>query len=554
MLLSLSLVFAFLVSAEPFPDWRSESLGDRPLPDSIGRRLSAADLTALASGKPVTPFPDLTVAVRLEDGSLWAGSTRGLMHLAPGQDRWRLFHSRRWLPDNWVIDLTVAADGSVWVRTKAGTARLFTRSLTLEQKAAEIHDALRKHHLREGLVGEIVLTRPADLAAGYTQPSSDNDGLWTSLYVAAEAFRYGATKDPQAKRNAWQSLQALMFLEKVTGIPGFAARSILPGDGPDPTPAYGGQWHRSANGRWWWKGDTSSDEVDGHYFAYAVYYDLAATEDEKRQIRHVVARMTDHILDHGFYYVGPSGRHTTWGVWAPERLNQDLKWIAERGLNSLEILSHLKVAEHVVGNPRYAAASRELIEKHSYAINTVLQKIHWPPEAVNHSDDELAFLAYYPLLRYERDERLRKIYLFSLERSWQIERPEGSPLFNFIYAASLQASRWRSPAERPPAGLVEPQRYDRDACLAWFRDVPTDMFRWEVRNSDRRDLLREGSNRFGRAISSQVLPISERMMFRWNADPYELDQRGDGRTRSDGTFVLLPYWMGRYHRFLEDDP
>jgi hypothetical protein len=64
----------------------------------------------------------------------------------------------------------------------------------------------------------------------------------------------------------------------------------------DPAKIHGGEWHRSADGRWWWKGDTSSDEVDGHYFAYAVYYDVAATEDEKREIRPFVARITDHII------------------------------------------------------------------------------------------------------------------------------------------------------------------------------------------------------------------------------------------------------------------
>jgi len=232
-------------------------------------------------------------------------------------------------------------------------------------------------------------------------------------------------------------------------------------------------------------------------------------------------------------------------------LNQNLKWIAERGLNSLEVLSHLKVAAHVTGNPRYAAAARELVDRHSYAINTVFQKINWPQEMVNHSDDELAFVAYYPLLQYERDPRLRQIYLFSLERSWQIERPEGSPLWNFIYGASLQANRWTNPAERPPEALVTPDAYDRDVSMAWFRDVPADTIRWTVRNRDRRDVARQGKNRFDQARSAEVLPVSERMMLRWNADPYELDEAGEGRERGDGVFILLPYWMGKYHRLID---
>ena len=148
-----------------------------------------------------------------------------------------------------------------------------------------------------------ICASPADSDAGHRQYTNDNDGLWTSYYVAAEAFRYAVTGDPQAKINARRSLEALMFLERITGIPGFAARSIIPID--DDSHKHGGEWHRSADGKWWWKGDTSSDEVDGHYFAYAIYYNVAADEGEKKEIAAYVGRITDHILDHGFYYVGP---------------------------------------------------------------------------------------------------------------------------------------------------------------------------------------------------------------------------------------------------------
>jgi len=538
------------IADAPLADWRSEMLGDRPLPASVGRRLTADELSKVAQDPPLTPYAKLTIGVRAADGTLWVGSTDGLMQLAPGQKRWRLFHSRRWLPDDRVLDLALTGDGSVSVKTPAGVGRIFTKSITLDEKMAEIHAALRKHRVWRGLVKHIVLDRPGDLSAGYIHPSDDNDGLWTSLYVAAEAFRYGATRDPQARRNAWESLQALMFLEQVTGIPGFAARSFVPGDLPDPAKTYGGEWHRSSDGKWWWKGDTSSDELVGHYFAYAVYYNAAATEDEKQQIRPVVARITDHIIEHGFYYVGPPGKPTTWGVWAPEQLNRNLRRIGDRGLNSLEILSMLKTAEHITGRPRYAAAARELDEKHGYAFNTVFQKIDWPTEEVNHSDDELAFLSYYPLLWHERDARLRTIYRFSLERSWHIERPEGSPLWNFIYAVSLQADQWKTPSERPPKAFVSPDRYDRADCLNWFREVPVDTIRWAVRNSDRRDVTGRATNRFGHARSLEVLPIAERMTLRWNADPYQLDEGGDGRERGDGVYILLPYWMGRFHKLL----
>ena len=545
------------VADEPYEAWFAETV-DQALPQTQGSRLSAEALKTLAGGEPTLPFSDLAVGVRLADGTFWVGSSRGLMQLAPQGKRWRLFHSRRWLPDDRVRDIAVTDDGAVLVETPAGVVRLARRATTLAQKMQAVGDELRLRHVRQGLICDIYLNEPGRVDAGWRQNDDDNDGLWTSLYVGAEAFRYGATGDAEAKRNARRSLEALMFLERITGIPGFVARSIWPIDA-EPTKAGDPAWRRAADGRWWWKGTTSSDELDGHYFAYALYYDLVADEKEKQEIRGYVARITDHIIDNGYYLIDFDGKPTRWGVWAPEKLNHDLNWIAERGLNSLEILSHLKVAEHITGDAKYADAARELIEKHSYHINTVRQKVLFDsiPElggwanVTNHSDDELAFLAYYPLLRYEQDPELRRIYLASIERSWHIERPEGSPLFNLIYAASLQASKWPDTAKRPESALVEADLYDRQTCLNWFRDVPEDLITWTVRNSGREDLGPRGRSRGDIPIARLVLPIYERRLMKWNGDPYELDGGSGGEMRSDGTFVLLPYWMGQYHRLLD---
>ena len=38
-------------------------------------------------------------------------------------------------------------------------------------------------------------------------------------------------------------------------------------------------------------------------------------------------------------------------------------------------------------------------------------------------------------------------------------------------------------------------------------------------------------------------------MHKWNGNPYEVDG-GGGTEEEDPTFWLLPYWMGRYHRFI----
>jgi len=372
--------------------------------------------------------------------------------------------------------------------------------------------------------------------ARYVQEASDNDGLWTAIYTAAESFRWAVTKDPEARRMASETCRALRFLEEVTGIPGFPARAVVTPDeiaGPHPRTAQSdGEWHPSADGKWFWKGDTSSDELDGHYFAFAIYYDLVADEAEKKAIRETVRRITDYIIAHDYLLIDADGKHTTWGVWGPKYLNDDPQWWQENGLNSLEILSHLKVAYHLTGDPKYEDAARKLIVKHHYALNTIDQKINIPG-LINHSDDELAFLAYYPLLQYETDPDLRAIYLASLERSWQIERPERSPLWNFIY------------------GACTGKPCDTEASVRTLMEIPMSTRNWASRNSHRKDIqINIEAGRFGEVESVHVLPYNERYFTRWNGNPYRLDTGGDGRSQDDGAFYLLPYWMGRYHKLI----
>ena len=60
----------------------------------------------------------------------------------------------------------------------------------------------------------------------------DNNGLWTSLVVAAEAFRYGATRENEAEERSRHFLGGLQKLWDVTGVPGLMARSLVaPGEG-----------------------------------------------------------------------------------------------------------------------------------------------------------------------------------------------------------------------------------------------------------------------------------------------------------------------------------
>ena len=119
------------------------------------------------------------------------------------------------------------------------------------------------------------------------------------------------------------------------------------------------------------------------------------------------------------------------------------------------------------------------------------------------------------------------------------------------------------------AHTITARAYD-NAGMDLVRQVPGTMFNrqywgsgamghsdktvtWTVTNIGRPDVLRHPDNgRFGEAQSAAVLPVGERPMMKWNGNPYRLDGGDDGRTEEDGTFFLLPYWMGRYHWLIEE--
>jgi hypothetical protein len=489
---------------------------------------TAGTLAIPPSIKATPPVNDL-LAVAERGGKALIGTTMGAAYF--NGTRWEYFQGREYLADDRVVAVTFGVGDDLWLGSIKGVTRIEYVPITLAEKAAKMEAATRARHLRYGLVSDSDLKIPGDLAANVTA-TSDNDGLWTAMYIGAEAYRFAVTRDPEARAFARQSLEALMFLQTVTEIPGFVARSFARPDDPHDN----GEWnHLYSDGQWRWKGDTSSDEIDGHFYAYALYYDLVADEKEKEEIRSKVRLITDYIIDNNFYLLDTDGKPTTWGHWNYLGIR---RFLPSRGLNGLEILSHLKVAHHITGDDRYRRVYYELALKHDYARFTVNQKYVFPPSAVNHSDDELAFLSYYPLLKYETDPQLLHYYHRSFTRSYRIEEPEKIPLWNFIYGAVM------------PAGTP----WDLDGAIDTLKLISLNLVRWDHRNSRRRDVkIKVFRGRFKEMESVVPLPPDERTVMKWNGNPYRLDTGGKGMSEEAGTFWLLPYWMGRYYGFIVEE-
>jgi hypothetical protein len=549
-------------------------------PQGVGVREGAEwKLFGVEDGLPYDDFTSLAVA---PDGSVWYGTRVGLVHRIGAA--WEYRQGRRWLPNDDVR--AVAVDGAnVWIQTADGVSCIQQKPMTFSDKARFFEEGIDKRHRRteyQYVLG--VRTKNPGDASEWTQSDSDNDGLWTAMYGAGEAFACGATKSEISCDRAKRAFEALRFLRVVTeggehpAPRGYVARTILPASAGNPnlkqyTPEKDRQfqqtrdklwkimdprWPLSADAKWYWKADTSSDELDGHYFLYGVYYDLAAkTDADKQRVREHVAALTDHLVEHNFQLIDHDGKVTRWGSFNPEKLNADPIYWEERSLNSISILSYLKTAEHITGDAKYARAARELIEKHHYDMNTLISKSHSGAGAGNQSDDEMAFMCLYNLVRYETDPRLKRMYALSLRRRWEMEERELCPLFNYVAAATLKDVDFADAFER---NRLTPDGTWKEDSLDTLRRIPLDQFNWGLKNSQRKDLesmpefvsAGHGGSRGFRRMNGKVLPVDERYLDHWNHDPWQLDYPGDGRHLSDGVAYLLPYYMGLYHGFVAE--
>ncbi len=476
------------------------------------------------------PVGGLRAIAITTDGAVWAGGGEGLVRYVDSShawDRWQYFGGKRYLPSDEVTSLAAGEAGSIWVQTSEGVSHIEFRRLTLADKAAHFERRIAERHKRHDLVADSQFSEPGNPATSHQYPS-DNDGLWTAIYVASQAFRYAVTSDPQALDDTRKSVEAMLRLEAITGRAGFPARSFRHKTEPRHND---GIWHFTADGEWEWKADTSSDEIVGHFFAYSVVYDLAADEELKKRLRGAVSRMADHLIDHRYNLTDLHGGPTRWGRYDEAYFETD-DGREERALRSLELLSHLKVAYHMTGNSRYDREYRKLINEMGYHKNTTTYlKLR---EELNYSDEELAMLSYYPLFRYEKNPMLLKVYREGLEQWWVNIQREDNPLWILIY------------------GVCNPGKPVRlDAAARTLYRIPMDLTRWSVKNSHRHDVpLDTSPERHDRVQTSHLLPPDERRVMKWNGNPFELDDLGAGRGEDDGAFFLLPYWMGRYHGFL----
>lgn len=506
-----------------------------PLQGLVAGKLPHRTITALSgvSGGWWSGTPHGAFFVSDGSPSLWAGPVGGPSAPAPSV---RYYAGKRWMADDDVRGVAPDSDGTVWILTATGLQAIHYPEWTLLDKARWFERKVRSRHMRYGLTSERRLRNPGDRTTSELI-DTDNDGGWSSYWLASQAFRYHVTRDPEAKVWAWETFAALERLQTIHTNTGFPARTFertgFKVSDPD-------RWHRAPDPRWEWKAHTSSDEIASHLFGYAILWECASdTEPEKQRIRDVVDRIANHIVDHDLYLVDVDGKPTLWGRWNPTYVNGFAPSVFDRRLNSSEIIALLQFAYRITGTERFREIAMDLLEKKGYRANIVrsMKELQATPGVVhqgvelgdtwNHSDDELAFITYWVLCRFALNPELKAEFQGAVADHWQFEKAERYPFWNFVAAG---------------CGLTD---HDPEGALWTLRGFAVDTISWTVENSHREDITKLPPN-FRVQELAELLPPGERPAVRCNTQPFILDGGDGGHTELAGDEYLLGYWMGRF--------
>lgn len=478
-------------------------------------------------------------AVKIIADKVWFGSTNGAFALRK-DGKFDYYQGERWLPGNHIDAIAEGPKNSVLVVTDGGLGQICFKSMTLHEKALYYEAQVRERHIRHGFNASLSGMDHGNIATGYLS-DSDNDGLWTSMYLGGEIFRYAVTKEPAALENVREAFESMERLYTVNPVPGFPARSYERSGFieklSDPE-----RWQHSPEPEWDWKSTTSSDEVIGHIFAFGALAELVQVPDLQKRAIVLIDTVMSHIVKNDMYLIDYDGKPTLWGKWNPKYVNGFSIHIGDRKLNSSNIIAMLQTAYRFTKKNIYKQKAFELMDKYGYYENLMrpMSQIGQAPtdadpfaknlsDGWNHSDDEMYFVGYWGLYRYAFNDTLRASFKKSILDHWEMERPEKEGAWNIFTA------------------LTGVKAFDLDEAAWYLREHPLDLVDWSIQNSHRGDIENLSPN-FRKQTIKEVLPPDERPIQRHNANMFTLDYtRSNGSSEhSAGDIWLLPYWLGRY--------
>ena len=437
----------------------------------------------------------------------------------------------------------------------------------------------------------------ADVAHWHT---GENDGLWSGLYLASQAFRYAATGSEEALETVRVLLAGEVDRMAITGVSGLFTRQLIP-PGVDGISCstnledYVPDIQKNDN-RWlmvseagcvqttdpetlaWveteycgleafagycWLDNVSQDEYAGHMLALGAIARLVDVPDVRDTAIGLIEQVADHLVANDMAFVDWDGRITEHGkLWVTS-------FSSTPGFLSSQALAFIKMAVALTGREDLRTFYEGCLLQEgdqamgkclSHGLETGEPYLEYLPDVLAYVGDEgcksnyngfsMAMTYFFELLWFEHDPELRAqvqaVFDGELMRADSPRALIGqqNAWFNVMWAATKRLG----PESDGPA-------YDavHDAVCS-LRQFPASKARPTLDPGATYPHYCDG--RLGNSQTEHPIPVAERCpdRFIWWANPYnrsgcqadptEIAQPGD---------YLLAYWMGRYFAMIPED-
>ncbi len=475
---------------------------------------------------------------------------------------------------------------------------------TLVQKA-EYYDAIagRLHvHPDLGVAHNVTLRAGADEKTAThadveRRRHGENDGLWSALYLASQAYRYAVTRSPEALA----MIQKLMAAEEtrmaITGVPGVFTREYvnpaIPGTAcPTDLERYrvdlekddnrwvqiredgciwtvgreSGAWEKSSAcglgqfAGWCFLDNVSKDEYAGHMLALVLVMKLVDDVPTQAIVRRLLGNVARHLMANDLAFVDWDGRITEHGRLSPIALDDF------PGFNAAMALAYVKAGADATGDAEIRAFYEDCLLQRKgprscagiESPDSLLLSFEAPGAngmyrgedgcGSNYNNIGMHMLSLLTLSwLHDDDLRLRNSVQNHLDvEAFRKDHPRAiqkihNAAFDLVFAAHKKLGPG---SDGHAVAAVE----DAVCQLRQFRASQAEVsITLDARHQP------YCKNRFDRDVSEHPRQTHERCAatFVWWGDPFSLDVcTADPLQVDQPSGYLLPYWMARYYGFI----
>ena len=432
----------------------------------------------------------------------------------------------------------------------------------------------------------------------------ENDGLWSAMVLASQAFRYAVTGSEDCLDIIRVLLAGEVTRMAVTGVPGLFTREFVPAgiDGiscTDDESKYVTDVEKDDN-RWvqirddgcawvipnetmeWTKTDhcglddyagwcfldnVSQDEYAGHMLALGALLLLVDDDEVQATVRDLLGQVGRHLMENDLTFVDWDGRVTEHGKIYPMAFVNSPGYLATQSMNWILL----------------AATATDDPELWTYYNECLMQRVEEPVscfdypmmEAIPFTDHLDLMLLYFDGTGPGLEGCLSNWNNFSMMMCnfhtllWLEQEPVAAAAIQEAFDTQVMRMDTRIPlidqknpwynfvwaAVKPLGPDTDGPAYDavRDGICSLRQFPPTQAHQAQDNTVDYEHYC---DSRLDRSLAEDVIPVHEQCTATYlfwkspyqrrtcSAEPWKIEPPGD---------YLLPYWMGRYYGFITED-